>query len=483
MKPESTNRLSLQWRIRLLCSLLFFALSSLLIAQSGHRFSVQIEEYNQAQIFLYEYYGASPSKIDSAALNADSLFVFEGKESLRKGMYLFLLPPHNKAIQFFINGPEQHFSVSANYQQLDADHIHFKDSEENQLFYAYLRIVSSQNGMAQSFNQIYQTTESAEVKAAYRIKLDSLHRVVKEIQGNFASQYPKSMTAMLARLDKETPVPTFEGSDEEVLEKRYRFSRAHYFDHIDLADSSLLILPLFVRKVNNYLGRMIPQNADTLIITIDQLLGKMPKDEENYRYFVQHLLRTYEYPQYVGLDKVYVHLADNYIKEGEAKWLDDKDRKKIKKRAAQYRAILVGAPAPEVTLFKRDGSEISLYDIEADYTVLFFWRPGCGHCKKARPFLKTFYEEYKSKGIEIFSLCTNLRNTTPECWTYIDEHQLGDWINAADSNNSSRFVQKYNAGRTPKIYVLDKEKKILIKGFDAERLKEVMEKILKEEKE
>ena len=45
------------------------------------------------------------------------------------------------------------------------------------------------------------------------------------------------------------------------------------------------------------------------------------------------------------------------------------------------------------------------YSLKAEYTVLYFWDPECGHCKKTTPKLQTLYEKkFKDRNIEIFAV-------------------------------------------------------------------------------
>ena len=46
---------------------------------------------------------------------------------------------------------------------------------------------------------------------------------------------------------------------------------------------------------------------------------------------------------------------------------------------------------------------VNLHKIEAPFTVLFFWDPDCGHCKKSMPKMLEFYDDFKDKGVEVFA--------------------------------------------------------------------------------
>ena len=160
--------------------------------------------------------------------------------------------------------------------------------------------------------------------------------------------------------------------------------------------------------------------------------------------------------------------------------------------AKKLEPLLIGKIAPDITMQTQDGKEMSLHEFEAPYTVLFFWDPDCGHCKKATPHMLEFYEKFKDKGVEVFGVCTKLvekddegqwsLDGIKECWEYTEEKGTEIWLNTVDPYHRSRYKSLYDIRTTPQVYILDKEKEILVKKIGAEQLSEVMEGLLKENK-
>ena len=56
------------------------------------------------------------------------------------------------------------------------------------------------------------------------------------------------------------------------------------------------------------------------------------------------------------------------------------------------------------------------------------------------------------------------------------------FINGADQYHQSRFKFKYNVSSTPKVYILNKDREILMKNIGSDQLEKVMIEILKREK-
>ncbi len=111
------------------------------------------------------------------------------------------------------------------------------------------------------------------------------------------------------------------------------------------------------------------------------------------------------------------------------------------------------------------GHYVSLYDIHAEFTILYFWEPDCGHCTVATPLLKEYYDGNRDKGIEVFAVCTQ---SDREKWErYIVENGL-TWINGWDPQRLSRFDLFYNVESTPMVYILDSTKTIIAKRLSVE---------------
>ena len=105
--------------------------------------------------------------------------------------------------------------------------------------------------------------------------------------------------------------------------------------------------------------------------------------------------------------------------------------------------------------------------------VLFFYEPGCGHCKKATPKLKQLADKYWEKGVEVLGVYTQFKKE--EWLEFIKEQGLENWINAWDPYNQSHFRTNYDVRSTPSIYLLDKNKNIIGKRIDVETLEQMLD--------
>jgi thiol-disulfide isomerase/thioredoxin len=184
----------------------------------------------------------------------------------------------------------------------------------------------------------------------------------------------------------------------------YRYYKAHYFDNIDLTDDRFAYTPILHSKLDFFMKKMVVQIPDSIIKEADLIIEKAKPSKEVFKYAVHYITNTYETSNIMGMDAVFVHMAEKYYNTGQVFWLDSARLKKIADRAATLKTGLVGQKAENLVMNKLDGSYIKLYDIKAEYTILYFWDPGCGHCKKVTPVFIRFYNKNKVKGLKYLEL-------------------------------------------------------------------------------
>lgn len=180
----------------------------------------------------------------------------------------------------------------------------------------------------------------------------------------------------------------------------------------------------------------------------------------------------------MGMDEVFLKIADEIYLKGEATWADSAQLAKIAEEAYLTRYNLIGRKAPELVMENIEGNIESLHQINAPYTILVFWEPNCGHCKKEIPLLyKDVYEKYINQNIEVFAV--NIDDKKEEWQKFVEEHELSGWHHVWDTKHQSKFRFLYNVKATPLIYLLDKDKKIIAKKLDIPTLTKLIDALIK----
>lgn len=462
-------------------TLLFFLLawSGISFAGSGYRIEVELQHYTGDTLKLGYYFGKAQYLKDTAIINKGK-FVFEGPSALEPGVYLLVVPPDNKFVHVLVPADEQQFSLI-----VDMDNIvksaKFKSTAENEIYYEYLRELDALRPRADELKKLIR--EDSLNKAGYEEELAKIDANVKKIQDNIVTKSPKTMTAMLIKANQDLDIPKYpELSEEDRKQKQYEYYRAHYFDNFDLNDPRAIRSGLIQTKIDFYTQKLTYPQPDSQSVAIDYLLQKMDKNPEAFQYYLVYFLNDAAKSKRMGMDAVYVHLVDTYYATGKATWADEEQLKKLTAQANSIRPTLIGKIAPDLTLWKENGDMVTIHGIKSPYTVLFFWDPECGHCKKSAPFIVDFYNQYKDKGVEMLSICTKTGDDISACWSTVKERNMDMFVNVADQYMRSRYKSIYDVKTTPQIFILDQDKKILVKKIAGEDLKNVMDELLKPKK-
>lgn len=447
-------------------------------AQAGHEINIKIEGFAEDQLFLAYYLGDKQYIQDTVQRQKDGSFTFQGDEVLEGGIYLVVLPPDNQFFQILVDGNNQRFSLTTVMGEEQTKRTKFKNSPDNAAFYGYLNYLNDQRVLAEEIQKRLDAAPDETAKEPIQAALETLNEKVLAYQKKLVSDNPNTLTAAIIRANLPTEFPEFEGTDEEVNTKKWRWLQEHYFDNLDLADPRMLRTPFLFQRVDYFVQKLQVQHPDTLAKAVDAVLEKMKPADKTYRYYLIHFLNFYAASKYVGMDAVYVHIVENYYAKGLAPWTDEEQLTKIVDNAARLKPLLIGKTAPDIRMQRRDGSQLSLSEVDAPFTVLYFWRYDCGHCKTSMPVLKEFHEKFKDRGVKIFAGCAKNRDEVQGCWDYVDENEIGEWIHVVDPLGRSRFMTLYDLKTTPQIYILDKDKKILSKRLGAEQLDELMTRLL-----
>lgn len=449
------------------------------LAQSGTDIKFQIDNYDQDSLLIGYYYGQRQLVLDTLLSSEEGTFRMKHDTLLPGGVYLCIFKPTNTYLEFMLNRIEpQQFEVYINMDSLSRPV--FSGSKDNIAFYEYLQYLQSQRDkmtvlgtLKDSLSNQLQATDDIEKE------IEKLNEEVLSFQNKFVSDHPEYVSSKLIKSNFNFDIPEFEGDENTVKLRRFHYYRDHYFDFIDLADPDMLRTPVLEQRIMNYKDKLTVQSPDSISKSIDYILKKLEPSKESYRYFLSSFINEYAKSKIVGFDAVYVHLALNYYGKGKAPWIDGENLSEIIENAKKLEPILIGKKAPDITVYKEDGSPVTLSEIESKFTVLLFWASDCGHCKKSMPEIISFYNKYKDQGVTMLAVCTKHREKAKDCWEFIKQREgMEQFINCNDEFHKSGFRNKYNVESTPQIFILDKDKNIVVKRIGSEQLDEVLQELI-----
>jgi thiol-disulfide isomerase/thioredoxin len=449
--------------------LLLTSFSSLLRAQS-FQIKVTLEGLKDTNIYLANYYGSKILRIDSVRLDKVGTGVFNYKEKRAEGIYVIYL---NKDKYFdFLIGKDQQLSMRTSFEP-QAKRV-FVGAKETEEFQQYQEFLSVQRGKQQKLQKEYETHKSNPDSVKIITKdIEALNKVMEGYWEQKSAQYPETFFAdflhsmIFPRPEPFVAPPNCKNPDSLKWVMNYNFMVAHYWDNFNFNQPGLIRSPLIDTRLDTYFKNTLLQIPDSFLRPTFALIEKAKVNQEMYRYISLHRLNDGITSEVMGMDKMFVAVAERYFLGGLGAWLDSAALAKVKEKVRVTKPNLIGNLAPELKLPDSEGMFYSLRQMNSKYTILLFWEPNCSHCKKTVPQLyKDLYLPLKDKGVDIYAVCT--QNKKEDWLKAISEYKIYDWTNVWDPALTSNFHSLYDIFSTPVIYILDPTKHIIAKRLDVE---------------
>lgn len=462
----------------ILISIFFSLCTTFLLGQSyDYEINVKLSNYSETELSLVYYYGKSKYILETVQINNKGFFTFSKKEPIKAGLYLVVMKPDNGYFHILITENERKFTVHANAQN-PAVGIRFENAPDNSLFYEYMSHAENIEVKNAELEIDYILADSNK-KNKIQTDIKRISEENKAYEKKTIQNFPDKFTSSIIKANWPLEIPNFEGTKEEIEFKQREYAKKHYFDGIALHDEKMLRTPFLFQRVDTYINEITEQQPDSIIKSIDLVLGEMKSSEEIFKYFLIHFQNEYAKTTMVGRDAIYVHLALNYYAKGLAPWTEEVQMEKIIQNARDLQPLLNGNKAPNIQLQTREGKPIELYKLENELTVLFFWGSDKNENKTIITYLKNLERKYKNKGLQIVAICTKQGNEVNECWKQDEFTEMSNWMHLIDPYHKSRYKKLFNLKKTPQLYVLDRNKTILSKKTADEKLDDVFEDILK----
>jgi len=417
-------------------------------------------------VVLTCFYGNNVKLIDTAYIN-NSKFTFNDKV-FPAGVYILVSPSKSKLFEFIINN-ESGFTFyvdSQSYHNVKVD-----GSIENRVFFDHKRYQDK------AFKKISQLTDTLTngyynqlSEEEFHYRLDSIKKNLIKEEERIIEMYPGLFITRLLEAKKEINIPDHLISDSL---QNYLFYKDHYWDRIDLKDERFIRTPVLDKKLNYYFDNIVYLNPDSTIVAIDSVISYARPSDEVVSYLLWYFISKYQNPKYMGFDAVFVHLVENYFLKEEVLLATPSIIEKLEERSEKLKPLLIGKPAPNLILIDTSGHFRSFRDINSSFVLLLFWDFNCDVCDKEIIELQETIDT-TSFDLKVYAINTN-SNLAQWKKTLLSKNM--NWINVNGTQSITQdFHDLYDINGTPRLFLLNSEKKIIAKYFKVEQLLFIIEK-------
>jgi thiol-disulfide isomerase/thioredoxin len=451
---------------------------------AGHNIEITLKPYKNTKIYLGTNYGQNRVLADSAILNDASLGYFKGKEKLTPGIYFIVSPKYSILFEFLVDEGQQ-FKIIADTLNL-GDHK-IIGSKDNDVFSSYSKTMNQLGAQRNQLEQAYNSAATASDSLKYLQALKKIDTSFKEERQKITTTAPNSMMRFLLDVLQRPDVPAIpiiKGKADSTYP--FYYVKNHFWDNVVFNDNRLLRTPFFEAKLDDYFKNYVSREPDSIIEEVQYMLTVAKTGKEIYPFLLFKFTNKYISPEFMGQDKVFLHLFENFFSKGDTVLLNNESKKAITDRAYSIMANLIGNPAPALDLNTIDNKLFSLYNSPAKYTFIAFWDPTCGHCKEEMPRVDSFYtNNWKKLGVQVIGVNTNVKELAAWKQFITEQHFDAGWshiyqteaaFNAEiKAGKATTIRQLYDVFKTPTFYLLDKDKKIIAKNLTVNQFNDFLQ--------
>lgn len=482
---------------------LTLAICALSTTGFSQKLRFKVDGIKDTTVFLTKYWGKGLFYADTAQMKG-GVVEFNAKPDLQPGM-LAVLFPGQKYFEFIYNKEE--VNIETKFPDFIPSMV-VKKSVENKLFVPYVQYLNDQRTKANKLvdERAKLDKENAQYKI-YTTQIDAISKEVIAYQKKLIEEHPTTLSAKIIKMSMDIELPEAPKNAAGVITDSsyvYRYFRAHFWDNVDLKDSRLVNTPIFQNKLEQYFGKtMLIQHPDTILAVAIPFCNALPPGSDMFKFCVDNITNNANKSKIMNMDKVFVMMVDNYYCKRDASgkslafWMKEDKLKELCENNEIQKHLIYGVRPPNVILpDTTDKNWKDFYSLKSDYTILYFWDPECGHCKKTTPKLQELYEKkLKARNVEVFAVGKATGDDFEKWKKFIKDNNL-TFINVGltkslfeyAKDNAAELIRKkittleslnyhdtYDLYATPRIFLLDKDKKIIAKQLTISQLEDILD--------
>ncbi|GHV07688.1 hypothetical protein FACS1894160_0690 [Bacteroidia bacterium] len=255
--------------------------------------------------------------------------------------------------------------------------------------------------------------------------------------------------------------------------ERANYLLSHYWDNFDFKDTTYIHLPDITEQAFvNYIDLLPHADKQFAAASIQNLMRKAEKEPTGVvlRYFLT-TAESYLYDPNSPMrnEDLYIPVAQ-YITLSNSPLLTLAEKAPAEHHLKMMLKNRVGEKATDFSYTLPSGKTGRMYAINSEYTLLLFYNPDCHACAEtisalaASEMLQSLQKNGRLKILAFYP------DKDLEIWKKKWADIPAEWINSCDKNTTVTDRQLYDLKAIPTIYLLDRNKTVILKDADLRQI-------------
>jgi hypothetical protein len=256
-------------------------------------------------------------------------------------------------------------------------------------------------------------------------------------------------------------------------EQRADFLVKHYWDNVNFADTNYIHHPEVTEQAwADYCDILNHVPLETAQEAMRKTIERTNANKKVFTY-ITDLADKYLYDPNSPMrnEEFYIPVLDAML---DSPLLEDIEKVRPKARRELAQKNRIGTKALNFNYTLASGAQGSLYQLQAEYILLFINNPGCHACTETIDALKNapiINQLLEQKRLTVLSIYPD--EELDEWRKHLNEFPK-EWINGYDKKFTIKEQQLYDLKAIPTLYLLNKEKTVLLKDVTAQAVEEYL---------
>jgi len=256
-------------------------------------------------------------------------------------------------------------------------------------------------------------------------------------------------------------------------EQRADFLVKHYWDNVNFADTNYIHHPEVTEQAwADYCDILNHVPLETAQEAMRKTIERTNANKKVFTY-ITDLADKYLYDPNSPMrnEEFYIPVLDAML---DSPLLEEIEKVRPKARRELAQKNRIGTKALNFNYTLASGAQGSLYQLQAEYILLFINNPGCHACTETIDALKNapiINQLLEQKRLTVLSIYPD--EELDEWRKHLNEFPQ-EWINGYDKKFAIKEQQLYDLKAIPTLYLLNKEKTVLLKDATAQAVEEYL---------
>ena len=432
-------------------------------------------------LFFTEFYGENQFVLDTVRYEGGGRVSFACPSPDKPGRYSVVLQ-EDKNVDFLFSGSPVSMTIRSG--PLPAS-VTIEEGVESKLMFDYMMFMEGMREKRAPYDEVlFSESTSPEEKNDAEESIIALGAQVLAQQDVIMSEHPNSLMALYLKMVHEVEDPTApEGVLNPGLWEAEEYRR-RFWGRVDFSNPAVVRDPIITMMMDYYFQSVLPTMPDVIYSEATGLIARAI-DPSVKRYLIEYFILEYLNPSVVCMDEVFVKIFDYHDGAGDLEWMPEINREEFRRLSAALKPNLCGASLPDLTLQSPSGEWRALSDMDRDFRLVVIWDSECEHCVEEMEILRTMQDDLASLDVGIFAIGYDFY---PEGWQKVLSDHAWDFawhvsdvpwmqnqsaqdsllLNGLTNRESLDFREYLDIRTTPKMYLLNANNEILVKGMGAE---------------